>query len=130
RGGDDGMFAALHVLELIQDTCSLTELRQELPKMYMTPDLRLPASTEDYDSIIHRLRDSVQPREEDSIDGVRMQSDDGFVLVRRSVTERAVTMRIEGLTEHSLQNLVDLCSSALPEFSQAISAQILQEATR
>ncbi len=130
QGGDDGMFAALHVLELIQNGRSLAELRQELPRMYMTPDLRLPIRAHEYDSIIHRLRQSVRPLDEATIDGVRMQTNDGFVLVRRSVTESAITIRIEGLTEPSLQNLVDVCSSALPEFSHAILAQILQEGIR
>jgi phosphomannomutase len=59
-----------------------------------------------------------------------METDDGFILVRRSVTEPAVTIRIEGLTEHSLESLVTLCSAALPEFSQSISEQVSQERIR
>ncbi|MFN7994319.1 MAG: phosphomannomutase/phosphoglucomutase [Bryobacteraceae bacterium] len=130
HGGDDGMFAALQLLELLQEGRSLAELRQELPGMHMTPDLRLPLQADEYDSIILRIRQAVHPDEETAIDGVRMQTEDGFVLVRRSVTEPVITMRIEGLTALSLQKLVDRCASALPEFTEAIFAQILQEGTR
>jgi phosphomannomutase len=127
QGGDDGVFAALCLLELLQDGRSLAELRRELPSIYITPDLRLPIRAGADDSVIHRLRAAVRPREEIAIDGIRMETNDGFILVRRSVTEPAVTIRIEGLTEHSLESLVKLCSAALPEFSQAISEQVSQQ---
>ena len=130
HGGDDGMFAAMHLLELIQDGSSLAELRHGLPQVYMTPDLRLPIQAGDYDAIIVRIRQAVAPREEMAVDGIRMQTEHGFVLVRRSVTEPVITMRIEGATESSLQTLVDLCVSALPEFRDTIAGQILQEGTR
>jgi phosphomannomutase/phosphoglucomutase len=98
--------------------------------MHMTPDLRLPVQADEYDSIIVRIRQAVRPQQESAIDGVRMETEDGFVLVRRSVTEPVITIRIEGLTALSLQKLVDRCASVLPEFSEAIFAQILQEGTR
>jgi phosphomannomutase / phosphoglucomutase len=124
QGGDDGLFAALCLLELLQEGRSLAELRAELPPMYITPDLRLPLAPGADDSILQRLRSAAHPREEIAIDGIRMETEDGFILARRSVTEAAITLRIEGLTGHSLTTLVALCKTALPEFRQSISQQL------
>lgn len=127
RGGDDGVFAALHVLELLQNGKRFDELRQELPRLHVTPDLRLTISGDLYDSIIERLRKRLKPSAELAIDGLRMETADGFILVRRSVTEPAITIRIEGHTDDSLRDLIDTCSSALSEFSETIRTQIQEE---
>jgi phosphomannomutase len=126
QGGDDGVFAALCLLELLQDGRSLAELRRELPRMYITPDVRLPVRADDDDSIVRRLRAAVRPHSETAINGIRMETGDSFILVRQSVTETAVTIRIEGLTQHSLEGLVSLCLAALTEFSQTVSEQLSQ----
>jgi phosphomannomutase len=58
------------------------------------------------------------------MDGLRMETSDGFVLIRESITEPVVTMRLEGFSEDSLRRLIETCRNALPEVSEEITGQI------
>jgi phosphomannomutase len=127
HGGDDGLFAALHIVELLQNGKCFAQLRQELPRFYITPDLRLPAEDAAYETVVMRLRKTLQPASEIEVDGVRIETDEGFTLVRRSVTEPVITIRMEGFSQESLQALMNKVKSSLIEFSQAIQTQISQE---
>jgi phosphomannomutase/phosphoglucomutase len=73
------------------------------------------------------LRKTLQPASEIEVDGVRIETDEGFTLVRRSVTEPVITIRMEGFSQESLQALMNKVKSSLIEFSQAIQTQISQE---
>jgi hypothetical protein len=52
---------------------------------------------------------------EETIDGLRVETADGFILIRSSVTETALTLRMEGRDAASLARLRSACLSALPE---------------
>lgn len=123
-GGDDGLFTALLVASLLKRAGPLNELVQSLPRFYVTPDLRLQAVSQDYRRIVERLRKRLHAIREIEVDGLRLETSLGFVLVRRSVTEPVVTMRIEGHDEAALGRLITACCDALPEFTAEIEEQI------
>jgi phosphomannomutase len=50
-----------------------------------------------------------------TIDGLRVETGDGFILVRESVTETALTLRLEGRDAVALERLRKACRAALPE---------------
>jgi phosphomannomutase/phosphoglucomutase len=51
------------------------------------------------------------------IDGVRIEFDYGWLLIRKSVTEEGITLRIEARSEEALQTIKDWVVHVLPELS-------------
>jgi phosphomannomutase len=125
HGGDDGLFAALLMAELLRrHGRSLANLRRTLPPFYVTPDLRIPWELVDYAEVVKRLRAAFPQARESTLDGIRWETPEGYVLARESVTEPVVTVRLEGRREDSLQRLIDLCLKTLPEAAVEISREI------
>ena len=121
-GGDDGLFSALLMTEIVTQTGSLGELRSALTPLFITPDLRLPASVLPYSEFARRLRQLFPAANETTLDGLRLETPQGFVLVRESVTEPIITMRLEGSSEEALRNLLAACHSTFPEVFQRKSS--------
>jgi phosphomannomutase len=130
RGGDDGLFSALLMTELVAREGSLHALRNALAPFFVTPDLRLPASALPYDEFVRRLRQLLRGARETTLDGLRFETPEGSVLVRESVTEPLVTMRLEGSSAEALRGLLAACHSTFPELSSEIARQIRKAASR
>src|SRR5215831_1230237 len=56
NGGDDGLFSALLLAEMVKRAATLSRLRKSLAPYFATPDLRLPAGVLPYGEITTRLR--------------------------------------------------------------------------
>jgi phosphomannomutase len=126
-GGDDGLFAALFVAELVQRRgVSLADLRRKLGPSFVTPDLRIPLRVISFADVVARFRNLFPDSRETTVDGIRWETRDGFILARESVTEPLVTMRLEGRGQASLDHLVKLCLKTFPEAAGEISKQIDQ----
>jgi phosphomannomutase len=130
RGGDDGLFSALLMTELVAKAGSLRELRNSLAPFFVTPDLRLPSSALPYSEFVRRLRQLFRGARETTIDGLRLETPEGSLLVRESVTEPVVTMRLEGSSAESLAKLLAACHSTFPEVSIEIGRQMHKAGSR
>ena len=130
RGGDDGLFSALLMTELVAKAGSLRELRNSLAPFFVTPDLRLPSSALPYSEFVRRLRQLFRGARETTIDGLRIETPEGSLLVRESVTEPVVTMRLEGSSAEALGKLLAACHSTFPEVSIEIARQMRKAGSR
>jgi phosphomannomutase len=126
NGGDDGLFTALFVSEMVRRNGSLYRQRQTAPPIYVTPDLRLPISSLSFDTVVSRLREEFQNAADNTLDGLRLETTDGFVLIRESVTESAVTMRLEGFSGSALDRLVATCTRLFPEVAADLENQMVE----
>jgi phosphomannomutase / phosphoglucomutase len=125
RGGDDGLFSALLVLELLERTRQpMSALRRELPAIFSTPELRIPLELLSFDHALAQLSAALPVIESIRIDGARLVLEDGTVLVRPSGTEPVVSLRIEGTDSSSLASLIERCLDALPSAEQFLREQI------
>jgi phosphomannomutase / phosphoglucomutase len=121
EGGDDGLYTACLLIEhLARSKRTLAELRRECPPIYATPDLRISAPLEQQPQIIEHVRAAWAKFPQQTVDGVRIQLPGGWALMRRSVTEPALTFRFEGLDWHALDDLVERFCDALPEFGDEL----------
>ena len=85
-GGDDGLFTALVMLEILRRTGqTLTQLIEPLPWPLITPDLRVPF-TGDAMGLIERIAATCGGTVS-RLDGVRVEYDQGWGLARPSITE-------------------------------------------
>jgi phosphomannomutase/phosphoglucomutase len=93
-GGDDGLFTALVLLELMARTGrTLGELVAPFPWPAITPDLRLPYA-DDGAAIIDQIA-ATCGGQISRLDGVRAEYAQGWALARVSITEPVVTFRFE-----------------------------------
>ncbi len=129
-GGDDGLYTALLMLELVARCGAMHDLTAGIPEIFVTPDLRIPARQEAFDSIAARLERQLPVLQMNRLDGVRFVTPDGTVLVRRSITEPAITIRIDARQKDRLDYLVDECCRSLPEMADEMKAQIDQSRAR
>ncbi len=129
-GGDDGLFSALFMLELLQDAkASLAGLRRDLPRIYSTPELRLPSSLLDFPAVAARLSSTFSLAQVTELDGMRFLLNDGVVLVRRSTTEPVVSLRLEGFDQAAYEQLLDRTLLALGEAEPQLRQQLAEAVT-
>ena len=105
--GDDGLYAMMVMLDILEETGkSLRELLDGVQYTAITPDIRIRASQEEIEAVLRRMEQwagdpDVHPV---YIDGIRLEfPDDSWLLLRRSITEPAFTVRLEAPDEEKLQ---------------------------
>ena len=107
--GDDGLYAMMVLLDIMGKTGkSLRELLKNVQYTAITPDIRIRAGQEEIEEVMQRMKKwtgepDVHPV---YIDGIRLEfPDDSWLLLRRSITEPAFTVRLEAPDEEKLQTL-------------------------
>ena len=115
-GYDDGIYAALKMGEILTEKgVALSALLAQIPKTLITPDIRVFCPYQHRDEWLNRVRELGKKYELSEIDGVRVQFPNGWLLVRKSVTEEGITMRIEAADENAMVEIKALLSEVLPE---------------
>jgi phosphomannomutase len=110
-GYDDALYAAVRLLGIIgRGTTSLAALRDRLPEVVNTPELRFPCSETRKFAVIEevqaRLRKAGAAMSD--IDGVRVRTPDGWWLLRASNTQDVLVARAEARDAAGLQRLKEL----------------------
>ncbi|MBN1968563.1 MAG: phosphomannomutase/phosphoglucomutase [Candidatus Delongbacteria bacterium] len=120
-GHDDALYASLRLLEILSRTeKSISELLSDVPKTYMTPELRGDFPDDVKFEVVKKVTDYFKKNNYNvcDVDGMRVIFDDGFGLVRASNTQPALVQRYEALTEERANEIKDLVQSKLEEFSR------------
>jgi phosphomannomutase len=107
-GFDDGIYAALRLINyLSQKGESLSGIIDRLPKFHSTPEIRLECPDDRKFAIVESIKGSMkkQGAKISDIDGVRVDNEDGWWLIRASNTQAALSMRAEGKDKASLERL-------------------------
>ena len=99
-GYDDAIYAAARLCELVADgPSSMGERMARLPKMYATPELRVDCPDEEKFVVSARAaRHFSQKYDVCQIDGVRIEFEHGWGLLRASNTQPALVLRFEATT--------------------------------
>jgi phosphomannomutase / phosphoglucomutase len=125
QGADDGLFAALLVLELLQRAqLPLSELLKDLPSTYGSPELRIPLHLLTFKHAEELLLGNFSDGIVDRLDGIRIALPDGAILLRESGTEAVLSLRIEGDTQAKYEKLLALCVDLLPTARACIESQL------
>jgi phosphomannomutase / phosphoglucomutase len=122
--GDDALTASLVFTRLVKDSAvHLSQLVETIPSYPITPDLRIPMSAADIQGLIAKLESTLvgEARVARS-DGLRIDYPDGWALIRPSVTEPVVTLRVEGINPAALERIIRRLAEIAPALS-GISAQ-------
>jgi phosphomannomutase/phosphoglucomutase len=120
-GYDDAIYASARLIELLSKTDKkVSELLQDVPKYYSTPEIRAEAkSDEEKFKIAEAAKEYFSANYEViDVDGVRIQFGDGWGLVRASNTQPVLVLRFEAKTEARLEEIQNLVVNKLKEFGE------------
>lgn len=124
-GYDDGMFSGLKVCQLVAAQDGLAAQIDAIPNYLLTPDIRVAYSGPDKAAILAQVAATLAKYHPNLIDGVRIEFDDGWGMIRASVTEPLFTLRFEAKTAARLKEITALLLSALPaEVKAAVAAKL------
>ena len=112
-GFDDGLYAAVRLLALLERRqTSLAALYDRMPVMCNTPEVRFPCAEERKFAVIDEVAGRLAGAKADvtTIDGVRVNTPDGWWLLRASNTQDVLVARCESSDAAGLSRLKqDLC---------------------
>lgn len=117
-GYDDGLFAGLMMADILAERGrKLSALADEIVCPPITPDLRVHCPYAGQQEWLDRIEALGVERgwTISHLDGVRLEFDDGWLLVRKSVTAEQITLRVEAETEQRLQDILHEVAAVLPE---------------
>ena len=111
-GFDDGLYAGARLFELLSRVADPSALLNALPQSSSTPELQLMLSEGENFTLIAQMLNPEQTQQHFadaqeiiSIDGLRVEFEDGFGLARSSNTTPVIVMRFEAENEAALARI-------------------------
>ena len=121
-GFDDALYAAVRLLGLVARADeSLAQMRDKLPSLVNTPEARFECAENRKFAIIKEIKERLQAAgaKVNDIDGVRVQTADGWWLLRASNTQDLLVARCESTTAAGLDRLKRSLAEALQAAGQS-----------
>jgi phosphomannomutase len=123
-GFDDGLYSAIKVIDiLLRKKESLLEVIEDLPKLYITHEIKITVDEEKKFQVIESIKQMLKQQDIvfSNLDGIKVIMDDnnGWWLLRASNTQNCITARCEGDT---LENF-ELAKKALFHYINKIGPQ-------
>jgi phosphomannomutase/phosphoglucomutase len=105
-GFDDGMYATGRLAEILSSqSLSLDDFIADLPQAESTPEILVPVPDDEKFELMDRFREvaSFPTGKTNDLDGLRVDFQDGWGLLRASNTGPALTARFEASDEKALE---------------------------
>jgi phosphomannomutase len=126
-GYDDAQFAAVQLIRAVHSTGkSMTQLKDEMPAMINTPEMRFQVDESRKFAVIDEVlaRLEAEGAEVNRTDGARVNTPDGWWLLRASNTQDVLVARAEAKSQEGLDRLMaqidaQLAASGLERGPQA-----------
>jgi phosphomannomutase len=102
---DDAIYAAVKMINFLSDSDkTIAEIRKSFPKAYSTSEIRVEVGDDKKFIIADEISDRMKKenRKFVDVDGIRVETEDGWWLVRGSNTQPDITTRCEALSEEGL----------------------------
>jgi phosphomannomutase/phosphoglucomutase len=111
-GFDDGIYVGARLLEILsEEDKSVDEVFAEFPKTISTPELKIAIADEKKSAVLKKLKEEFSSKTDANIitiDGLRVEFEHGWGLVRASNTTPCFTLRFEADTEENLEYIKDV----------------------
>ena len=117
HGFDDGPYSGARAIEIISNSDkSISDLIAVLPKSFSTPELNILVADETKFDIVESFAKNCSLKgEKITIDGLRINFDNGWGLIRASNTTPKLVLRFEG---DSLKDMEEIKSKFISELSR------------
>jgi phosphomannomutase len=119
-GYDDALYSAIRMIDiLIQDGRKLSDIRKSLPKTFSTPEIKINSDDSKKFEIVKQLQKDLKEKniKFNDIDGVRVNNDLGWWLIRASNTSPILVARCEANSQENLDKLINNLKDILSEYS-------------
>ena len=129
-GFDDALYAAIQLIKILSNSNKkLSEYIDNIPKVFNTPEIRINCEDDKKFKLIHSIIKSQKKLNKKiiDIDGLRVQSEDGWWLLRASNTQPCIVLRCESISKDGLKNQLLQAKEAINEFDNKISQKIVVE---
>lgn len=123
-GFDDGIYSAARMLEILAgQSLSAAELFDTLPEAFSTPEIDLPFEEGEHYAFFNRFSEKVTFEEGNVsyLDGIRVDFEDGWGLIRPSNTSSVIVLRFEGNTPEALARIKRLFHTKILSVSPTLS---------
>ena len=123
-GFDDGIYAGARLLEYLSKQPSIEQTFKELPKSISTPELQIECAQGENFELTEQLKDSdcyATAKERITMDGIRVEYQDGFGLARASNTTPTIVLRFEADTNSALKRIMSEFQSAIAKVAPHLS---------
>lgn len=107
-GFDDALYCGLRLLNIVANAReSLAAMRDKLPQLVNTPELRFDCAEDRKFKIVEEVKARLKQAgaKVNDIDGVRVNTPDGWWLLRASNTQAVLVARCESANEEGLERL-------------------------
>lgn len=107
-GFDDGLYAGARLLESLSRKQDMDATLDALPDSACTPELHIPMGTDEAHQLIAKIRESAHFKGAIGvidIDGLRVEYEDGFGLIRASNTISSIVLRFDADTALALARI-------------------------
>ena len=117
-GYDDAIYAAMRLLRIISNSNkTFSEIQSEIPYYFSTPEIRVECPDEKKFQLVKELSDYFSKNYDTiTIDGVRIEFENGWGLIRASNTQPVLVLRFEAKTEEELGKIREIIYSKLKEY--------------
>lgn len=106
-GFDDAIYASMRLAELLSESkMTISDMLSTLPQYSSSPEIRMDCPDEVKFKVVERVHNEFKGKYKVvNIDGVRVELDEGWGLLRASNTQPALVLRFEAVDEESLNRI-------------------------
>ena len=126
-GFDDGHYSAFRLIEVIKNSSSsLSTMFYQLPKAFSTPELNINVNEEEKFKIVEDFvsQSDFGEGKKITIDGLRVNFNDGWGLLRASNTTPKLVLRFEANSPERLNEIQNLFLNQLKKIDETINIEI------
>ena len=126
-GFDDGHYSAFRLIEVLKDsTSSLSTMFDQLPKAYSTPEVNINVDEQKKFKIVKDfvLQSDFGEVEKITIDGLRVNFNDGWGLLRASNTTPKLVLRFEANSPERLNEIQNIFLNQLKKIDETINIEL------
>jgi phosphomannomutase len=110
-GFDDALYCGVRLVSLVSNSGgTLADLRDKLPEVLNTPEIRFQVDEERKFAVVDEVKARLKAAnaKANDIDGVRVNTEDGWWLLRASNTQDVLVARAEAFSPEGLHRLKGL----------------------
>ena len=103
---DDALYAAVKLMNFVSNSdTTIADIRKSFPKTYSTSEIRVEVGDDKKFEIANEIAERMKKegRKFVDVDGIRVETKDGWWLVRGSNTQPDITTRCEALSKAGLE---------------------------
>ncbi len=118
-GFDDALYASIRLLGVLGDTgIRLADFLDTLPETFNTPEVRFECDDREKHSVVEKIKKKYKKNLKGTlidIDGIRLETDKGWWVLRASNTQPAIVARCESNSKKGLEHIVNKLIEDLEE---------------